>query len=361
MAQTLREQLESRLAERQSQAAPSEPTGDESTPQPSIDSELESTPDVEAHQSPGENPDASESEDPSGESRDEGAQQEPRRFTPAELAEQIGWEAQDLYDALLLPMGQDGEQIPLGEMKDRVDAARRLQASLEQQQQQLEQEYRNLQQQQAGLVQGLQGPSQEVTSAMARIEQIKSAYANMDWDELRKNGGDVADTKLQFSTALGQAKQQLQQAQVQAQQATQQAQAQAAQWHFQHLAAEPEFREVAQDQEKLQGTLGNLHQFATGVIGFHPSELEGVVHHKAIKTLWYAQKGYEAMQAQQNAAQRLRGAPKPVMRPGGGQPAGRQQRALDETIKRGRRKGASRDEKRAAAKAVFAKSAMRSR
>jgi hypothetical protein len=177
----------------------------------------------------------------------------------------------------------------------------------------------------------------------------------MDWDELRKQGGDVADTKLQFSAAFNEAKQKLAEAEEKVQESMQQVQQQTAGYHFQQLLAEPEFKELAQDEGKFREQMEQLHQFAVNVIGFKPEELNGVVHHKAIKTLLYAMRGYQALQQQQKTADKIRQAPKPVMRPGGGQTRSREAAKLDDVITRGKRRGASQREKRDAAKAVFAK------
>lgn len=356
MAQTLREQLEARIAERRERE--SNPTGSVSAEPEQSDEDLaEAEAELDEHQDAGESQIAADDDDQSPERDDEDqadGEEEAREFyTPTDLAKEIGWEPEDIYQALAFPLGEDGTLVTLGEVKDRFERISTQEQALAQRDQELQQAYREFAQRQEQALTSLQGPSEEVTKAMAQIEQIKSQYASIDWDELRKQGGDVADTKLQFSTALSQAKARLGQAQQQAQQAAQEAQQGLARQHFGYLVQEPEFAPIAQDQQKLGETLNGLYQFAIEKMGFAPDEIASVVHHKAYKTLWYAAKGYEAMQAAQNAEKKLRGAPKPVMRPGSGKP--KPDKRLAQVIARGKRKGASSQEKVMAAKAVLAR------
>ncbi len=97
-----------------------------------------------------------------------------------------------------------------------------------------------------------------------------------------------------------------------------------------------------------------LSRFAVEQLGFAPQELNGIVHSSAIYGIYLAKKGYEAMQAQAGATDKLRKAPKPVLRAGNGQFQSRKTAQVEELKQRARRRGASKGDKVAAAKAVFA-------
>ena len=345
MNQTLSEQLAEQLGARVS----TEPQATEA-PEP----ELTPEPEAEGSQESMEASTASDEMPEEPEQGEESASEEVERYTPAKLAEAIGWEPKDLYETLDIPLGGDRGTITLGELKDKYDTIGAEHEAVEQQRKAAEQEREQFRLYAQNMLEGIQGPSQEVVQAMSEVERIKATYAQIDWNQLKANGGDIGDTKLQFSAALSQANQKLQQAQQQAQQAQGYVQQQAQQYHLQRLLSRPEFQGWQQKPEQMGQDMQDLSKFAVEQLGFAPQELPGIVHDSAIYGLWLAKKGYESMQAQSNATQTLRKAPKPVMRAGNGRFASPQNAQLEQIKRDARRPGATKAQKVAAAKAVFA-------
>ncbi len=92
---------------------------------------------------------------------------ESQKFKPAELAEAIGWEAKDLYDDLMIPVGHDGETQSLGAIKDRVDTIAASEAEINSARADLQARYEQLHAHQQQLTQGFAGVSEEVDNASA--------------------------------------------------------------------------------------------------------------------------------------------------------------------------------------------------
>jgi len=111
-------------------------------------------------------------------------------YTPSQLAEAVGWETDDIYNSVVIPL-QDGETIPLGEFKNKYQDLTRDNASL---QTQLTEAQSGLEQAQTGVNQGQQ-LSQAMVQQMGYLESINRAEQNTDWDELESL--DPSDAVLQ--------------------------------------------------------------------------------------------------------------------------------------------------------------------
>ncbi|MCH9839301.1 hypothetical protein K0U83_26805 [bacterium] len=115
-------------------------------------------------------------------------------YTVSSLAEAIGWEAKDLYTAVEVPM-DNGETVPLGELKNEYQNTIRERDTLKTQ---LEQA-----QGQAGQAQQV---SQEMIQAMAQREAIINQYQQVNWEQLeQEDAGKAALHKQKFQTAFNQA------------------------------------------------------------------------------------------------------------------------------------------------------------
>jgi DNA-directed RNA polymerase subunit F len=360
MSQTLSEQFaqawaeksESTSSEDETAAVAAEKAGTELAEKPE-DNSLQETGDASDETSVAETAESEETE-------------ENARYTPASLAESIGWEAGDLYRALEIPLGTDLQQylgkqsVTLGEVKDRlieIDSGLREARELVQAHRQ---QYQQIAQLGAQAAQSLQASTEELDKARAWQQLIKLDYSRTDWDAVRQSGKEVAEVKQTYAVALSEAKAAVEKAEQEQQQQLGQMQQQLSQWHHQQLMQEPEFKGW-DTQEKFQRGMQALSEFAVKAIGFRPEELNDVVHHKAIRALWYAYNGWQALNAQQEAGQKLRKAPKPVMRPGGGQAGPKEVARLNEIVKRGQRKGATQHDKAQAVRAALARQQMQRR
>lgn len=235
-------------------------------------------------------------------------------YTVSKLAEAIGWEAADLYTDLVVPFG-NGESMTLGQMKDERDQLLSQQAEVGQMREQMQQQYQQFQVQMRQWMQGQQRVSQEVQQAQDEVSAIKAQYASYDWEGLeRDNEGRAANLKQKFAQALSQAQGQLQGAVQRQQQAMQQ-------YHQQMMVAEHQkavgLVEEWKDPAVMQAEIPQMQQYAMSK-GFSPQELQSI-HSGAAKAIlrdaWLWSKHKQEVAA---ATNKVRNAPKPVMRPGAG-------------------------------------------
>jgi hypothetical protein len=146
------------------------------------DEQLESG--EEAGQEQGFEGEASDDEGAEGDEEDEAAAQgeqgegEDVVLTATELAEAIGWEPQDVYEGVLVPLDDGQEPLPLGELKNRYQDQRRQITELEQQVENAGQ---------AGEQQGVMGQiSAEMMQLGGYMQQIDRLEKNTDWAELER-------------------------------------------------------------------------------------------------------------------------------------------------------------------------------
>jgi len=145
--------------------------------------------------------DDSEGEETTGEAED--------AYTVSSLAEAIGWEPGDLYN-LVVPMGDEGEPVTLGAIKDELTQARR---DLEVK----DTAIKSLEEQ-AGNVMDMtnmgQGVSHEMIRAFSQLDNIQHQYQAVDWAaEEQKDPGNAALLRQKFQEAFQQGNQAVQVAQ----------------------------------------------------------------------------------------------------------------------------------------------------
>ncbi len=110
---------------------------------------------------------------------DDGAGDADKTYTPAELADAVGWELDDVYNGVVIPM-KDGENIPLGEIKNKYQDLTHEVTNL---QTQLSEATKGLEQAQSGVAQGQQ-LSNAMIEQVGYLNQINAAEQGTDWEEL---------------------------------------------------------------------------------------------------------------------------------------------------------------------------------
>jgi len=270
------------------------------------------------------------------------------KFKVAELAEQIGWEATDLYNDLVVPL-VDGTSLTLGEMKDQYDQVAERRAEVEQAQAGLQQQYQQLQQYQQQLMSGAQAQTQEIAQAQGELIAIEQQYGSVDWDKLEQDDpGRAANLRQRFATAYAGAKQKLQETQQQHQQ-------QAEQWHRQEIQRHnqallemvPEWKNQETWQKESQEIANYLLQS-----GFTAEELPQIYHAGARKVardawLWNQHKAQVG-----KAQEKVRKAPKKLMRPGQPKANTKAQDARVDQLKARAKQTGTQGDKIAAARAI---------
>lgn len=292
-------------------------------------------------------------ETPEGEDaaeEEQGAEEsgEVRKYKAAEFAEAIGWEPSDLYNDLLIPVGK-GEVLSLGEMKDKYDGVAKAQAEVEAARAELEKQHQQLAAYQQQIAQRFQGSTQAIDEAQGEINGLKARYQQIDWEKVEaENPGLAANEKQKFGVALAQAKAKLEQAQGEFTQQQHQAMAQQAQAEDMKLIKlVPEW----QDMSKFQEELPEINEYLYS-IGFTPQDLQTVMHagaRRAFREAWLWNKHQGEVS---KATEKVRQAPKPVMRPGGPSRRVVGDKTRDQLMDRARATGTQQD-KLAAARAIM--------
>lgn len=280
---------------------------------------------------------------------------EGQRFKVAELAKAIGWEAKDLYDDLIVPLG-NGEELTLGELKNRREEAAQAVQAVEQAWAQVQQAQQQVQQHQQQLLSGQQALSQEVIDAQGTIRAIEAQYSTVDWDKLEENDpGRAANERQKFATKYAEAKSKLQDVQQQQDQQRGQAMQQLRVQHDQALLQMvPEWR----DPNVAQQESAAISQYLVG-IGFQPQELQTIFDARARAVARDAWLWRQHQAGVEQGKQKLRQAPKQVMRPG--RPGSRktaQVKQVQALEQRALRSG-SQNDKLAAARAIWQSSRQR--
>jgi hypothetical protein len=274
----------------------------------------------------------------------------PQKWKLSEFAEATGLSPEDLYNDLLIPLGDGADPVPLGELKHRVQKLDQETAAVNEARAQIQQQYAELQQQQQQFVQGQQALSDEVRDASSKVAAIEAQYAQVDWERLEEaDPGRAANYRQKFATAYAGAKQELDQAEQRTQQQQQQAMQQAMAMHNQRLAQlVPRWQDPKVFQEEAQQVMQTLVQ----ELGWDPEELGSIYHGPARATAYWAWKGLMAEKSQKEAVGKIRKAPKKVLR--SGRPLGQKQQ-LDRRLKSLESRALSTgrtDDKLAAARAI---------
>lgn len=302
--------------------------------------------------------DESEGE-PAGEldsEEDEGEEKQGERqqYKVAELAEAIGWSPSELYTDLVVPLG-NGESMTLEELKREGENRRNAQAEIEQARQQVQQQAQELQRQYQELISGAQGISEEIDNASANMRAIEAQYANVDWDRLeQQDAGRFAAYQQKFATAYARAKAQYEQAKDKhAQQSQNLRQQRIAAEQQKALSLVPDWRDPATLQKEQEGMTQYL--LTKGATREDLAAIESGLALAVIRDAWLY---YQQTQATAKAVDRMRKAPKQVVRAGRGTAKAVASAKVNELEKRAIRTGHPSD-KLAAARAILQSSLAR--
>jgi hypothetical protein len=250
--------------------------------------------------------------------------------TVADFAKAAGWSPEDLY-ALKVRL-DNGEEIPLGQMKDALQVASRERAEVAAAKEQIAKHYQHLREQEMQMVQGRQQLTQEMVEAQERVAQAQARYNSVEWEELAQSDpGRAAFLQQQIAAEYASAKRDLEQAGMKQQAMQQQVIARTVQENNERfLAAVPEWRnpEVAQrESAKLDG-------FLIDKLGFTPQELSTIYDARSRVVALMALRWYEHANAVKQTAKTVRTAPKPVVSPSGKRPAPTQVRKLNSLMQK---------------------------
>jgi hypothetical protein len=285
----------------------------------------------------------------------DGQQAEGQKFKVSELAEAIGWEASDLYNDLIVPLG-NGETVTLGQLKDERETIVGQQAEVEKARAEIQQQAQALQQAQQQMLMGQQAVSEEIDNARGELKGIEAQYANVDWDKLEEqNPGQAANLRQKFATAYAQAQQKLEQAQTQHQQQFQQTMQQMMVAHDQKLLEVlPQWRDRATFEAEMPEIRSYLNK-----VGFTDQELGNIFDWRArylARQAWL----WEKHQGQvEQAKSKVRKAPKKLLRSGKPVPRREATERKVSYLEQQARNSGRRDDRLAAARAIVQSSIKR--
>ena len=261
-----------------------------------------------------------------------------------------GWEPEELY-SLKLKL-DTGEELTLGSVKDRLQTYAREHTAVEEQTQRLREYEQQLQAQAQQYFDQRQTEGAEAQSAREAMLQVEARYNSVDWDKLAQSDpGRAAFLQQQLAVDYAGAKQAHAQAQAKEQQAQAQLYEQTRAQHAQALLQMvPEWRDQAKVQEEYPALQRYLVQQ-----GFRGNEIESIYDARAItiarKAMLYDQGQIKMKETQE----KVKAAPKPVVRPGGGVLRGAAEQAHTTALVKKARESGNRNDKTAAAAAVLAK------
>ncbi len=198
----------------------------------------------------------------------------PDKYRLKDFAEAIGWNVEDLYSDLEIPLAR-GETVTLGQLKDEVQTLDARKAEVDQARQQIEQAAQQMQQYQQQMLSGAQQQSQEVQDAQRTMAGLEYQYGTIDWDKLEaENPGVAANQRQKFATAYGAAEAKLK--------AAQQTEAKARQEMAQRMMYEADQKLVQmvpewQSVEKFREEMPQVQQYLVSK-GFRPEELQTIIH-----------------------------------------------------------------------------------
>lgn len=330
MTETIREQLEKRLAEKADDTEELPVEGDEETRE-SLDAE------------PDDNPRESES----GESPEPSEPEPQERYTPETMAAAIGWETADLYNALEIPV-DDGESLTLGELKDRRHEIEEVKAQIGQERAKLNEERQALEQHRAQILGGQQAISKDMAEAQSAMAAVQGQYESVDWDKLEeKDPGRAANLRQKLSMQYANAQQQFAGAQ-------QRNEHERGQLHQQYigeqrnrlLSLKPELKDT-----DVKARFSEALEYASSY-GITKQQLEGLGDAGAVAVLMDGLRWRQHQAEVEKSKDKVRAAPKPILKPGAGGSTKRTQQKADQLVKKAHGSGKRRD-KLAAAKAVL--------
>lgn len=231
----------------------------------------------------GQEPEGEAGQEQEGETRQEQEGEAGEIRTLAELAAAIEVEPEFLY-GLQMPMADGEDPVPLGQLKDKLQAAARVEAQqthFEQERDafQREREAWNTQAQQVQQ-QYLQTP-QEAIGAQARMVALQQAWAHLEENKDKYEAGDLALKKQEIQAAYGQAEgayhtsvQQMQQQAHKAQQDRARSEA------VKLLGYLPEWRDQAKAMKGRERITSMMSEY-----GFTAKDVDGVFDHRILRML----------------------------------------------------------------------------
>ena len=330
-------ELAGRLAEKASREGSQSreaPTATDATEDPEVQAE-------------GETPDEAEAEGETEATETEANQTPEEILSVADFAKAAGWEPSDLYK-LNLKL-DNGEELPLGQVKDKLQEYARDRASIQEQQQQLAEQSRQLQAQAQEYFSQRTVEGEEAQKAHEAMLAVQARYDSVDWDGLAKaDPGRAALLQQQMAADYAGAKQQhslaLRKEAYAAQQFAEQQRAQHAQALLQ---AVPEWKDPAKAKAEITGMQQYLHQW------FKPEELGAIFDWRAnmlARKAWLYDQEHSKMAEVEKT---VRSAPKPVLKPGTGQVRGAAQKSHEAALVKKARESGRQSDKDAAASAIL--------
>lgn len=260
--------------------------------------------------------------------------------TVADFAKAAGWAPEDLY---ALPVRLDnGEEIPLGQMKDALQVAQRERAEIKEMREGLARQYQELQQVERHMVVGTQKLTQEVQDAHSSVMAVQERFNAIDWEQLAQTDpGRAALLQQQIASEYSGAKMHAAQVEQKHLEVQQQAmQRIVAEENARFLSAVPEWRnpEVAQAEAK------ELDGFLMQKVGFRPDELQTVVDARMRVVALMALRWYQHQSSVAEVAKKVRVAPKKVVAPGKGVTKPVALRKVDSLVQRAKTSGKRQDQ-----------------
>lgn len=265
-----------------------------------------------------------------------------------DFARAAGWEPKDLYD-LTLKM-ESGEELTLSQVKDRARDYTRHLERMQQAEEQTKAFANNLRVQAQQFFQQRASEDAALSEARSEALAIKARYDSVDWGQLEQaNPGQAALLQQRLAAEYAGAQQRAASAEQAAKQAASQYLNTARAEHARaFLQAVPEWQDPSVAQTEATQVEAYLRQW------FPQEELAGIFDWRArmlARKAWL----YDQERTKVNeTAERLRKAPKPVLRSGAGQPLrGKAQADKTSTFIERAKKSGSREERRDAARMVL--------
>ncbi len=142
--------------------------------------------------------------------------------TITQLAKELDVEPSEIY-ALEVPMGGGADPVPVGVLKDQLQAAQKQVSDYQQREQTLSEREKQVEQIGSQTMAQAQQVPQEILEAASNMQALKNAYNAYDWNTLQKTDpAQFSSLRLRFNDAMGQAQGQFQQAQQKVMQGRQQ-------------------------------------------------------------------------------------------------------------------------------------------
>jgi hypothetical protein len=221
-----------------------------------------------------------------------------------------GWDPEDIY-GLTFTL-DTGEPVKLGEIKDKLQTYERERASLAEKEQKLQSYAQQMQEQAQQYFQQRQAEGAEAQAARQEMAVLEARFASVNWESLAQTDpGRAAYLQQQLAAEYAGAQRKHQEALTKEQQAQMQYLEQSKTQHAQALLkAVPDWQDRTKLAEELPAVQGYLEQW------FRPEELDTIYDWRA---MMIARKAYLYDQGQSKvkaATEKVKAAPKPVVRPG---------------------------------------------